>query len=64
MAFQRSPPLAEPSSITQSSPSTYSRVGPYFTVWAPAALLAIMPPIVATSPLDGSGGNQRPNCLR
>jgi hypothetical protein len=39
----------EPSASTASSPSTDSRVTPYFTQRNPPALVAMFPPIVQVS---------------
>ena len=44
-----------PSASTTSSPSTASRVTPYFTHMRPPAPVAIVPPMVAHARLAGSG---------
>ncbi len=49
-----------PSASTTSRPSTASRVTPYFTHRRPPALVAMLPPIVEISKLDGSGAYIRP----
>ena len=54
---------ARPSASTTSSPSSESRVTPYFTQHSPPALVATLPPIVENSQLAGSGAYQSP-CFR
>src|SRR5665647_706071 len=52
--------MMRPSARTTSSPSTESRVTPYFTQRRPPALVARLPPIVEVSKLLGSGAYIRP----
>ena len=45
-----------PFARTSSSSATWTLVVPYFTAWGPLELLAIIPPIVAASVVEGSIG--------
>ena len=49
-----------PSASTTASPSTASRVTPYFAHSSPPAFVAMLPPIDEIARLAGSGANQSP----
>ncbi len=51
---------SRPSASTTASPSTASRVTPYFAHSRPPAFVAMLPPIDEIARLAGSGANQRP----
>src|SRR3546814_7252986 len=52
--------MTSPLPVTATSPSTLSRVAPYFTACGPPALQARLPPTVHWSALAGSGGQNSP----
>jgi hypothetical protein len=47
--------MTSPFIITMRSPSRLLVVTPYFRQWAPPELVAMLPPSVQASWLDGSG---------
>ena len=52
---------SRPSASTTASPSTASRVTPYFAHSRPPAFVAMLPPMDEMARLAGSGANQRPS---
>ncbi len=56
--------IVVPSGRTTRREETLSFTAPYLTVRGPAELLAIIPPIRQTSPLEGSGANMSPSGSR